>query len=406
MDDERKVNLLCQISKAGTIQQITDLTYYLLGNPIFIQDMAHTMLAYTQCINVPHDTWQQHVVEASLTRNTLKQSREISAVHDASTENRMPVLVNDSNIPFPRIVKTIVHNGWAIGVMVLTAYFQPFGPSDIELIELISAFVGPCLQKDRFHISANERTIENYFIKLLDGAEYSREQIGKRLNLLGWKSSPYMYLLSLGPEDDSGTGNSGLKSTVSSFSELTWCSFFYNNNIICVYGSDDEIHQWENDAPALNDLLRRCRLAAGVSRRFSGMENFQEYYRQAQCALSLGIGLGRRQFFFPYDTFTVFHMFNELPHSSLYRFCHIKIRDLDEYDRVRNTQFCITLQVYLENTRNLSRTAEILYVHRNTVRYRINKCMQLLKSDLEDGNEVFAFILSLRILEFEKKLRP
>lgn len=50
------------------------------------------------------------------------------------------------------------------------------------------------------------------------------------------------------------------------------------------------------------------------------------------------------------------------------------------------------------------RTAEILFIHRNTVRYRINKCMELLGSDLEDGNEIFAFILSLRMLEYRRKL--
>lgn len=52
------------------------------------------------------------------------------------------------------------------------------------------------------------------------------------------------------------------------------------------------------------------------------------------------------------------------------------------------------------------KTAELLFIHRNTVRYRIHKCTELINSDLEDGNEIFAFILSLRILEYRKKVLP
>ena len=32
--------------------------------------------------------------------------------------------------------------------------------------------------------------------------------------------------------------------------------------------------------------------------------------------------------------------------------------------------------------------------------------MELMNTDLEDGNEIFAYILSLRILEYRKKFPP
>jgi DNA-binding PucR family transcriptional regulator len=66
-------------------------------------------------------------------------------------------------------------------------------------------------------------------------------------------------------------------------------------------------------------------------------------------------------------------------------------------------ELCATLEVYLEQAKSLAKAAEVLFIHRNTVRYRINKCMELMNTDLEDGNEIFAYILSLRILEYDKK---
>ena len=71
-----------------------------------------------------------------------------------------------------------------------------------------------------------------------------------------------------------------------------------------------------------------------------------------------------------------------------------------------DTQLCITLQTYLERAKSLSKTADLLFIHRNTVRYRINRCMELMNDRLEDGNEIFAYILSLRTLEYRAKIHP
>ena len=40
------------------------------------------------------------------------------------------------------------------------------------------------------------------------------------------------------------------------------------------------------------------------------------------------------------------------------------------------------------------------------MRYRINRCMELMNDRLEDGNEIFAYILSLRTLEYRAKIHP
>ena len=44
-----------------------------------------------------------------------------------------------------------------------------------------------------------------------------------------------------------------------------------------------------------------------------------------------------------------------------------------------------TLRVYLENDRNVTLTAKLLYVHRNTLLKRINKIVSLTSLDLDDA---------------------
>ena len=136
---QQQLSLLCQMANADSLQQLADMSYTLLGNPVFIADMAHTILAYTKVVNIPHPRWQIEVVQSHLDRNLLRQDREVSSVHLASEKSLMPVLVNDGEVPFPRIIKVLVSSGRPIGVLVLTAYLQPLGKQDIELMELLGS---------------------------------------------------------------------------------------------------------------------------------------------------------------------------------------------------------------------------------------------------------------------------
>jgi DNA-binding PucR family transcriptional regulator len=83
--------------------------------------------------------------------------------------------------------------------------------------------------------------------------------------------------------------------------------------------------------------------------------------------------------------------------------CNQKVRDLDAYDRAHNLDLCRTLQVYLENGFSLLRTSEILFVHKNTVRYRVEKCMTQLFGGPDRKGDLFSILVSLRILEYEYK---
>lgn len=56
-----------------------------------------------------------------------------------------------------------------------------------------------------------------------------------------------------------------------------------------------------------------------------------------------------------------------------------------------------TLSVYLETHCQISETAKRLFVHRNTVVYRIEKCEEILGRSLKDSETTLQIRLALRI---------
>lgn len=60
----------------------------------------------------------------------------------------------------------------------------------------------------------------------------------------------------------------------------------------------------------------------------------------------------------------------------------------------KQREYSTTLRVYLETNRSVGRTAAQLYLHRNTVAYRIAKVLDVLGIDLDDPNQYLALYLA------------
>ena len=79
---------------------------------------------------------------------------------------------------------------------------------------------------------------------------------------------------------------------------------------------------------------------------------------------------------------------------------HPAILSLNEYDKDHNDNLEYTLLRHLMNERNVSKTAEDLHMHRNTVMNKINKIQSIAALDLEDPRLRQRLILSSQLLRY------
>lgn len=72
---------------------------------------------------------------------------------------------------------------------------------------------------------------------------------------------------------------------------------------------------------------------------------------------------------------------------------------LIEYDKKYRSQLIRTFKEFLDNRMNIKKTADKLYIHRNTLIYRIDKIKELLGTELNDENEVFGYHMALKLMD-------
>ncbi|WP_158712236.1 PucR family transcriptional regulator [Streptomyces sp. NRRL F-5135] len=73
------------------------------------------------------------------------------------------------------------------------------------------------------------------------------------------------------------------------------------------------------------------------------------------------------------------------------------LADLEDYDAKHGTDLLPTLQSWLEHFGDVAAAARAVHVHKNTLRYRLDRIQQIAGVDLTDPDERFGLMLQLRL---------
>lgn len=165
-----------------------------------------------------------------------------------------------------------------------------------------------------------------------------------------------------------------------------------------------QVHKKVNwEMPEGNRLLFACQSLTRYD------YNLGMGYREASCSLELGRAINEKSAFIEFDNLGLYRLLyvmcqNLNMEKVLGDFHKQKLGQLINYDEQNKTELYNTLIIYLENNCNISLTAEKLFVHPNSVRYRINKIEKLLKVDLSRLECMVEITLASKIDKMQKYL--
>lgn len=97
-------------------------------------------------------------------------------------------------------------------------------------------------------------------------------------------------------------------------------------------------------------------------------------------------------------------LLRHVPMTQQSEFVKSTLGRLIEYDRQNNADLVHTLQVYLSTGGRPSETARLLFLHRNTVQFRLSRIAEILEADLANGETLFRLHLALRFLSLATTL--
>ncbi|WES64388.1 helix-turn-helix domain-containing protein [Microbacter sp. GSS18] len=140
----------------------------------------------------------------------------------------------------------------------------------------------------------------------------------------------------------------------------------------------------------------RVSVAVGIGGGFSGIDGLRRSHREATRALQITLSSGHVDGDLSFDEAGTYAVLAATPAEDRRHFVQRYMKPLLDYDRMHGGAFFETLRTYFESIGNIPRTAERLFLHVSTVRYRLRRIEELTGMSLEDEEDRLRLQLCLR----------
>jgi sugar diacid utilization regulator len=223
-----------------------------------------------------------------------------------------------------------------------------------------------------------------YLDGLLKGFSVDEKIIAYHLNARSWKTNDDFRMYHIASPGGESLTISQVRFCLFRIRQLAKSAivFEYENtvNIIIRKAEEDRRGFPEEEIKA---FLSKLGLRCGRSLVFHLFSDLKYYYIQCKTAVYEGGRLGKPDIILRYEDCYLSHVMRILEQgTSLKSICHPGILLLHEHDMAGDSEYIKCLQTFIYTGCNMAQTAKILYVHRNTLEYRIEKILEILNMDI------------------------
>ncbi len=171
------------------------------------------------------------------------------------------------------------------------------------------------------------------------------------------------------------------------------------NNSDCAESVKERLNKLAEKAhEIINSTEGEVSCFIGISRPCRQLSELHKKNEEAKKALSFSRIFKNRKTMH-YDDLGIFRLLCiEHQESEIKKFCHETVLPLLEYDKNKDGELIKTLRTYFECGGNLKQVCKQMYIHYNTILYRIQKIQQITGVDLSDSNARLNLEISLKIM--------
>lgn len=164
--------------------------------------------------------------------------------------------------------------------------------------------------------------------------------------------------------------------------------------IIKYMGDDFESEMMQQYAEALQSSFLNelgCQALIGIGSVKNSLVNLHESLKEARESIALGRIYHPRKQIFSYSKMVLERFLSEIPEEKATDFYHTLFNK--RTSKLFSDEMLTTIEKFFENSLNLSETARQLYIHRNTLVYRLDKIQKTIGLDLRAFEDAVTFKL-------------
>jgi len=317
-------------------------------------------------------------------------------------------------------------------IIVWGPWADPPSSMDLIVVQHGTTVAALKMMEARSIAEAEERFRNEILEGLLSSSPDERGRAIQQSNDLGNRLAPPYAVVLVGPDRLRGTTLTKVESiekrNLDSSLHLSEryirilqpaASFWYQGPRLVVFLPLPRPARAESRARLVQELQTVCdriraenapyTVSMGVSPGVFDLDDFRSAYECARQSLQIGSaqeagGTGRVTHYEDLGLFRVVSV-AENP-AGVERFCLDAIGPLLAYDRENDANLAVTLRSFLEHNQNSAKTARLLFVHYNTLRYRIDRAKEILGDFSENPQQRLEIELALQLYPLIGRFPP
>ena len=381
------------IQNSGSLSQIIELSSPFFSEYLSVSDETDFVLDWHQCfspeavgeeIRKDIQYWESIRERKALTPKTVMDVRRQSG----PLLKRGIYTINPPGGYRPSTVRRLFYENTHWGFLVESNLFSMPSPAKEQHLDILGEMIELWLQDEQ-----NRQTTEKHFRDVFREVFSHRTEeavilLQQHLSNLLWSTQCRKRFFCIQNRTE--------------ISVLPTLSQTLNRNKGCVAGVVGSLAYVLCNLDALEEksflaefkhLLEDTESRAGSSYAFTDLADILSQEKVSTVALAYAerskeILISAEEYVLPYLKDIVDH------HAEI-DICHPAVRLLEEYDAEHETQLTETLYVFLLCHQNYARTGERLFLHRNTVQYRVEKAIELAEIDLDNEKTYLHLLISL-----------
>lgn len=405
------LHLTKMVSKNRTFKDIVKYIAQVYNSTVSIVDNAYSVLAYADPVDAPPAKLNNEYTRGWLDLSAVKILNRIDFLTPKvkTPEWKFYNIPQDADpsdtVGYKRNNYCVIYiNGNAAAAISI---FDDFDIDDYKLkyMEAISYVLSSYMQKQEFY-QLNRGAYFNHLMSIIiSDLHFDPDVMQNRLALSGYKLEEYKYMIAVERTENSDE-NAQLDSLGLYLKNLFPNSIYIILKNKLIYLMSVKKIMYPEEFAGVDKFLKSVDVRAGVSNPFKLLETVRIFIDEANEALEMGRQTDSERNIYLFENYHTLSVAKNLVQSCGRRpemYLYPPLMELIDYDRDNGSSLVETLYEYLKDSKNPKAVYERLYIHKNTLYYRLDKIKQIMGVNYEAADVQMKINLTFAILEYQKR---